>query len=248
MPIKISVVTVVYNRVITIEQSLQSVQQQSWKSVEHIVIDGASTDGTLKVLEANRMKISVLVSERDQGIYDALNKGFSLATGDVIGVMHSDDLFADPHVLQRIADRFSNHEVDAVYGDLDYVGKENTNRVIRRWRPGEFSLRKLAWGWMPPHPTLYLRRSVVEKYGGFDTTYRIAADYDAILRYFAVGRIRANYIPEILVKMRVGGESNRSLSRLFTKTREDLRALRSNKVGGMGALIWKNLSKVGQFF
>ena len=142
---------------------------------------------------------------------------------------------------------FADPAVDGVYGDLDYVAKAEPSRIIRRWRSGDYDPARLAWGWMPPHPTLYLRRSVIEQWGGFDTTLRIAADYDAMLRYLGRGRIRLAYIPEVLVKMLVGGESNRSLSRILRKSREDYRALRNNGVGGVGALVWKNLSKVGQF-
>jgi len=147
-----------------------------------------------------------------------------------------------------VASAFADPEVDLVYGDLDYVAKDDTSRTIRRWKSGEYHRSKLAWGWMPPHPTLYLRRSVIERFGGFDTSFRIAADYDAILRYFGRGQARAVYIPRVLVKMRVGGESNRSLPKIFLKTREDYKALRRNGIGGIGALVWKNLSKLYQFF
>lgn len=138
--------------------------------------------------------------------------------------------------------------MDAVYGDLDYVAKADTDRVIRHWQSGEYHPARLAWGWMPPHPALFLRRSVIEQWGGYDTRFRIAADYDAILRYFVKGNIRAAYIPRVLVKMRLGGESNRSLARIWRKSYEDYQALRRNDVGGLGALAWKNLSKLGQFF
>jgi glycosyltransferase len=244
----ISVITAVFNRVDTIAQALASVQRQTWKQVGHIVIDGASTDGTLQVIEAQRDRLAVLVSERDGGIYDALNKGFALASGDVVGLMHSDDFYADEQVLEWVALAFADPAVDGVYGDLDYVAKADPARIIRRWRSGTYQRSRLAHGWMPPHPTLFLRRSVIEQWGGFDTTFRIAADYDAMLRYMVRGNIRLAYIPKVLVKMRVGGESNRSLSRIFRKTREDYTALRRNEVGGLGALLWKNLSKVGQFF
>ena len=248
MALTISVITAVFNRVDTIAQALASVQRQTWKQVGHIVIDGASTDGTLQVIEAQRDRLAVLVSERDGGIYDALNKGFALASGDVVGLMHSDDFYADEQVLEWVALAFADPAVDGVYGDLDYVAKADPARIIRRWRSGTYQRSRLAHGWMPPHPTLFLRRSVIEQWGGFDTTFRIAADYDAMLRYMVRGNIRLAYIPKVLVKMRVGGESNRSLSRIFRKTREDYTALRRNEVGGLGALLWKNLSKVGQFF
>jgi glycosyltransferase involved in cell wall biosynthesis len=245
--LKISVITAVYNRADSITQAVQSVQAQSWPNVEHVVIDGASTDGTLQALQACMNAQTVWVSEPDKGIYDALNKGLARATGDVLGFMHSDDFYADNDVLQSVAAAFANPAVDAVYGDLDYVAKADTARVIRRWRSGEYSAAKLAHGWMPPHPTLYVRRSVFERWGGFDTSFKIAADYDAILRYFGQGKIAPAYIPRVLVKMRLGGESNRSLARIWLKTQEDYTALHRNGVGGVGALAWKNLSKLGQF-
>ena len=161
--------------------------------------------------------------------------------------MHSDDFFADERVLDRVAAAFEDPAVDGVYADLDYVAKDEPNRIIRRWHSGEYDPKKLARGWMPPHPTLYLRRSIIEQWGGFDTSFRIAADYDAMLRYLTKGQIRLTYIPEVLMKMRVGGESNRSLSHIIRKSREDYRALRKNGAGGLGALIWKNISKLGQF-
>lgn len=245
---KISVITAVYNRADCIAHALQSVQSQNHKDLEHVIVDGASTDGTLDILRSTLDARASLVSEPDHGIYDALNKGFARASGDVVGLMHSDDFFADESVLAQVAAAFSDPLVDAVYGDLEYVAKTDTNRVIRRWRSGEYSAARLAWGWMPPHPTLFLRRRVIEEWGGFDTQFRIAADYDAILRYFGQGKIRPAYIPRVLVKMRVGGESNRSLGRIWLKSREDYRALQKNGVGGIGALFWKNASKVGQFF
>lgn len=162
-------------------------------------------------------------------------------------MVHSDDFLAHPQVLERVAARFAETGADAVYGDLDYVSASDTTRVIRHWRSGAFTPQKLARGWMPPHPALFLRREVFERLGSYDTSYRIAADYDAILRYFGRGGICPAYLPEVLVKMRVGGESNRSLGRILRKSREDYRALRSNGVGGLGALVWKNASKLPQF-
>lgn len=245
---KISITTATFDRVDTVAEALASVAGQTWPHVEHIVIDGASTDGTLQVIEAHREHLAVLVSEPDGGIYDALNKGFARSSGDVVGLMHSDDFYADERVLERVALAFADPAVDGVYGDLDYVAKADPSRIIRRWRSGTYQRSYLARGWMPPHPTLFLRRSVVEQWGGFDTRFRIAADYDAMLRYLARGKICLAYIPEVLVKMRVGGESNRSLARIARKSYEDYLALRHNGVGGVGALVWKNLGKVGQFF
>jgi len=244
----ISVITAVFNRVTTIGQTLDSLRAQTWPNVEHLVIDGASTDGTLDLLQSRRAELSVLLSEPDSGIYDALNKGLALAHGDIIGLLHSDDIYAHTRVLERIAHAFTDPRIDGVYGDLDYVSSTDPTRLVRRWRAGDYHPKRLARGWMPPHPTLYLRRSVIEHWGGFDTDFRIAADYDAMLRYLARGRLRLAYIPEVLVRMRLGGASNRSLSHILRKSREDYRALRRHDVGGLGTLAWKNLSKLSQFW
>jgi glycosyltransferase len=246
--VKFSIITAVYNRVSTIEQAVKSLQSQTWTTFEHLIIDGASTDGTLSVLHSCADDRASVFSQRDDGIYDALNKGLALSTGDIVGLMHSDDFYADCHVLERVAAAFQESDVDAVYGDLDYVSKHNSDKIVRRWRAGAFDRTKLALGWMPPHPALFLRRNVIERWGGFDTAFRISADYDAILRYFSRGGIAAAYVPHVLVKMRVGGESNRTLAKIWLKTREDYVAIRRNGIGGVGTLIWKNLSKVPQFF
>ena len=245
--LKISVITAVYNNRETISAALDSALGQSGVDIELVVIDGGSTDGTLEVLRSYTDRLHVLVSEPDRGIYDALNKGIQRASGEVVGFLHSDDLFADAGVLSRIAAAFADPEVGAVYGDLLYVRKDNPDEVVRYWRSGVFSERRLRWGWMPPHPTLYVRRHVYEQHGLFDTSFRIAADYDFILRTLGQNRVGVRYIPEVLVKMRVGGVSNRSLRNIVRKSSEDLRALRRNGVGGLGALLWKNLSKLPQF-
>lgn len=245
MPLKMSIITAVYNRVDTVAAALASVQAQRDVPIQHIVIDGGSTDGTLDILHEHRQRIAVLISEPDQGIYDALNKGLACATGDIVGVLHSDDVYADEHVLGRVAAAFAEPHVDAVYGDLDYV--TSRGRVLRHWRAGPFVPGRLAWGWMPPHPTLHVRRSAYERLGGFRTDFRIAADYELVLRLLGRGGLAACYIPETLVRMRWGGASNRTLSQVVRKTWEDYRALRESGVGGLGALAWKNLSKLRQF-
>lgn len=244
---KISIITAVLNREGTIEQAIRSVAGQTYAQVEHLIIDGASRDGTLEVIERHRTSSMRVISEPDGGIYDALNKGIGLAGGDIIGVVHSDDFFTDSFVLNKVAQAFEHEQVEAVYGDLDYVAAADPERIIRRWRSGSFSSTKLARGWMPPHPTLFMRSSVFSRLGVYDTSYRIAADYEAMLRYFGPGGVEPAYIPEVLVKMRVGGESNASLGRIIRKSLEDYRALRSSGVGGVGALVWKNLSKLPQF-
>ncbi len=243
----ISVITAVYNRADTIDEALDSIHCQSHSAVQHVIVDGASTDGTLELLRERAGPEAVILSEPDDGIYDALNKGLAQVTGDVVGLLHSDDMFADADVLSSVAHAFSDESVLAVYGDLQYVSRDDPGRVIRYWRSGEFHPNRLRYGWMPPHPALFLRQSVIERFGAYDTSFRIAGDYDAILRYFTSDGFRAEYIPEVLVKMRVGGESNRSLSRIMRKSREDYRAIRRNRVGGFHTLALKNLRKVRQF-
>ncbi len=246
--IKISVVTAVFNSKPTIAQAIESVLSQSYSAVESIVIDGASTDGTLVVLETYRPRLSLIVSERDEGIYDALNKGLKHATGDVVGFLHADDVFENSEVLAKVAAAFQDMSVDAVYGDLVYVQHSDIGRVIRYWQAGQYDAALLSRGWMPPHPTFYVRRSVYERLGGFNTQYRIAADYDTILRFLAVGKIRAAYIPAVLVRMRAGGISNRSLKTILRKTWEDFEVVRRNNVGGVGTILKKNFSKLSQFW
>lgn len=243
----ITIVTAVHNRAATIADAMKSVQGQRGVDVEHVVVDGASTDGTVETIRAMIGPGTRFASEPDGGIYDALNKGIRRASGEVIGILHSDDVFAGPDVLATVRARFEDPEVDAVYGDLEYVSARDTTRVIRHWVSGEFTPERLARGWMPPHPTLFLRRQVFDRDGLYDTSYRIAGDYDAVLRYFARPGFRAVYVPEVLVRMRVGGASNGSLRQILRKSAEDYRALRLNGIGGATALLRKKAGKLGQF-
>lgn len=247
MSLRFSVITAVRNRASTIGATMESVRAQRGASIEHIVVDGASTDGTLGILAGYRDTISTLISEPDRGVYDALNKGFRAATGDVVGVMHSDDEFASPIALAQIANAFANPAVDAVYGDLVYVKNTNPGHVVRYWHAGSYDRKRLAAGWMPPHPTFYVRRSLYEKFGGFDTNYRIAADYEWMLRLLWRQGVRADYVPNVLVRMRTGGLSNSSLFSLFRKSCEDFAVLRHNEIGASKALVIKNMSKLPQF-
>lgn len=244
---KVSIITAVYNSHDTIGQAIESVLSQRHANIQLIVIDAASTDGTLEVLERYASRISVLVSEPDRGIYDALNKGIELATGDVVGFLHSDDLLADEDAVLRVVATMEDSTIDAVYGDLVYVRKDDPSRVVRTWRAGAFKPADMRRGWMPPHPTFYARRAIYERLGVFDTTFRIAADYDCMLR-FLLASIKVAYIPQLQVRMRVGGVSNRSMSNIVKKSLEDFRALRKNNIGAITALICKNARKVPQFF
>lgn len=245
---RISVITVAFNSAATIADTLRSVAAQSHPDIEHIVIDGASKDDTLDVIRVHGSHVSKVVSEPDRGIYDAMNKGLRLATGEMIGFLNADDMLAYPEALADIARAATlDVEIDAVFGDLVYVAQTDTERVIRHWRSGRFSRSRLRYGWMPPHPTFYVRNSRLASLGPFDPRFRIAADYDFVLRCLARPGARAAYIEKVLVRMRMGGVSNRSLRNLLRKSREDLLALRGNGVGGLATLALKNLRKIPQF-
>ncbi|WP_216208961.1 glycosyltransferase family 2 protein [Polynucleobacter sp. Latsch14-2] len=245
--LKISIITAVYNNE-DISEAILSVQHQSYQNIEHIIVDGDSSDGTLSAIKKIIKDGSILISESDDGIYDALNKGFSNSTGDIIGLLHSDDFFANSGVIAEVANAFMNPSVELVYGDLDYVSQRDSSRIIRHWVAGNFSRTRLSFGWMPPHPTIFMRRSLVERLGGYDVSYRISGDFEIILRCFSDHSLSFIYLPHVLVKMRVGGTSNRSLRHIYIKMTEDYRALRRHSIGGIAALSWKSLSKIRQFF
>jgi len=249
--LKITLITAVLNNRRFIDSCIRSVHSQTYLAIEHIIIDGGSTDGTLDVLARltpSASYLTRLVSEPDNGIYDALNKGISMATGDVIGLLHADDIYAHASVIEKVAAVMSQRKVDSCYGDLLYVDKYNTDRTIRYWRAEGFSPDLLRKGWMPPHPTFFVSREIYEKAGVFDTSFKIAADYELMLRFLGKYKITTCYIPEVLIKMRIGGASNRSIPNVLRKSREDLLAMKMHNIGGMPTLFRKNLSKFPQFF
>ncbi|MDT9001256.1 glycosyltransferase family 2 protein [Paucibacter sp. APW11] len=242
---KISIITVSYNSAASIGDTLRSVASQSHPDIEHIVVDGGSTDGTQSLLRQEGRHLARWISEPDRGIYDAMNKGLAMATGDLIGFLNADDMFAEASTVTQIAK--TAEDADVIYGDLVYVSANDTRQVVRMWRSGRFSRLQLKFGWMPPHPTFYVRRSVLEKVGRFDTALRIAADYDFMLRTLALPDLRVAGVSEVLVRMRTGGASNRSLKAMLRKSSEDLLVLRRSGVGGMATLLCKNLRKLPQF-
>jgi glycosyltransferase len=243
----ISVITVAYQSAATIGDTLTSAAGQRGVRLEHLVIDGASRDDTLARVREHGSHVARVLSEPDRGIYDAMNKGLGLATGDLVGFLNADDVLADEQALARVA-RAAAAGADVVYGDLVYVQADDLARVQRHWRSGSFSMRGLRTGWMPPHPTLYVRRTLMQELGGFDANLRIAADYDFILRCLSRPGLQVAYVPQVQVRMRAGGVSNRSLTSMKRKSSEDLLALRRSGVGGIGTLLCKNLRKVPQFF
>lgn len=242
---KISVVTAVYNNVLEIEAAITSVLSQRGVTVEPVVIDGGSTDGTRELLDRYRDRFGAYVSARDGGIYPALNRGLSLATGDYVGFLHSDDLFASPDALATLFAGAGEDRPDALWGDLNYVRKADPGMIVRRWTSTPFTPGRLRRGWMPPHPALYVRRDRFLALGGFDEGMRIAADYDFILRLFAGGG-DFRYVPGTVVSMRTGGASNHSVGAVMRKSREDMTALRRAGIPAITALAAKNLSKLPQ--
>lgn len=246
--LKISIITVVYNNVSTLAEAIESVLMQTYSDIEYIIIDGNSTDGSVEVIKKYESRITRWISEPDKGLYDALNKGIAMATGDVIGILHSDDLFSNVNIISNIAHVFIEKECDIVYGDLEYVAKEDVNSVVRFWKSEPFKKKLLRRGWMPPHPTVFARQNCYKQMGFFDTTFTVAADYDLMLRFFRNYNIKCEYLPQVITKMRVGGKSNKSLKNIIRKSRDDYRSIRKNKVGGLWTLFMKNFLKVGQFF
>ncbi len=211
-------------------------------------MDGGSTDGTLDIVREVGSEIAKVVSEPDNGVYDALNKGIALATGEVIGILHGDDTYADREVLSRVERVFEDNRVDSCYGDLVYVDRENTERIVRRWHSGDYDVRRFYWGWMPPHPTFFVRRKIYEKFGGYKLSFGTAADYELMLRFLVRHRISSIYIPAILVRMRTGGASNISLMNRLRANRMDRKAWRENGLKPLPFThILKPLSKVGQY-
>ena len=247
---KLSIITAVYNGASTIQDTIESVLSQSYPSIEYIVVDGMSTDGTDKVIDSYRDRITKCVREKDHGIYNALNKGLRLATGDIVGLLHADDFLAHTGVLERIAGEFLQMPTaGGVYGDLCYVDSTDTAKTLRRWKSNDYDVARFWWGWMPPHPTVYFRRECYESHGLFREDFQIAADYELLVRMMVLGGVSMRYIPETLVKMRVGGKSNASLGNRLLANREDLRAWTVNRLRApLGLRFTKPLRKLPQFF
>lgn len=245
---KISIVTACYNSASTIEETLLSVATQRYHDFEHIVVDGESTDETPAIIARRRESIATILSERDHGMYDAMNKGIALATGDVIGFLNADDVYSDDTVLAQIASAFEHKDVDACYADLVYVDRMNPRRVVRYWKSQPYREGLLASGWMPAHPTFFVRRDVFREHGGFDLTFPHQADFDLSVRFFLKARIRAVYIPRVLVRMRSGGAS----SGIMHIIRGNIEAYRACRKNGLNVsplfIVRKIISRVPQFF
>jgi glycosyltransferase involved in cell wall biosynthesis len=246
---KVSIVTVTYNSAATVEDTIKSVVNQDYKNIEYIIIDGLSKDNTLDIVNKYKDKIALVVSEKDQGIYDAISKGIKKATGDIVVALNSDDMYASNDVISKVAELFKNSHADAVYGDLNYVDRNDTTKIVRKWKSGTYKKGQFLKGWMPPHPTFFVRKHCYEKYGSFNLTLKSAADYELMLRFIHKHHIKLAYLPQLIVNMRAGGQSNVSIKNRLNANKEDRKAWELNGLKpGFFTLIRKPLSKIKQYF
>ncbi len=243
---KVSIITSCFNREATIRGAIESVLAQDYPDIEYIVVDGASKDNTLAVVNEYKDKIVKIVSEPDHGMYEAINKGIRLATGDVIGLLHSDDFLYDNHVISDIAAQFNQTGADFLYGDGLFVNAENTDKVVRKWIGGSYRLWKVRHGWLPLHPTCYIKRSIFEHLGGYNETYKIAADSDLLFRYLASGLLSVTYLKEYIIRMRMGGLSTDNAKRK-QMWKEDIRVYQSHGLNPTFTKLEKMMWKVPQF-
>ena len=245
---KVSIITITYNSAETVEDTIRSVLSQDYPLIEYIIVDGASKDGTLHIVNRYADKIARVISEPDKGIYDAMNKGVSIATGDVIGILNSDDFYADSTVITDIVNTLQMASSDACYADLVYVDKQNTSRIVRSWKSGEYTPGFFLRGWMPPHPTFFLKRAVYEKYGLYSLELRSSADYELMLRMVHKHGISLSYLPRVITKMRTGGQSNVTIKNRWKANKEDRLAWKMNGLQpGLFTLVRKPLSKLLQY-
>jgi len=248
---KISIITVTFNSFLFINDCLASVKEQKYDDFEHIIIDGASTDGTLSLLESKREQFGALISKPDKGIYDAMNKGIKIASGDIIGFLNSDDFYVNNDILSKVADIFKNNpSLDACYADLIYTDQNDISKDIRYWKSGKFTPGLFSKGWCPPHPTFFVRSSVYEQFGNFNLNYRIASDVELMMRFIEVHKINVRYIPELWIKMRMGGTTNNSFKNIFIQNKEVLYALNSHNLSNnlISFFVHKIISRSLQFF
>ena len=245
---KVTIITAVLNSAKTLEKTIKSVLAQHYQNIEYIIIDGASTDGSAEIAKFYAGIGCRVVSEKDCGFYDGLNKGIELATGEIIGILNADDIYATQDVIADVVNEFKHDDrLDCVYGDLNYIQLKGDQQVIfRRWVSGPFKCPKLYFGWMPPHPTVFLKKHIYEKVGGFDSRFKISADYDFILRSFKNKDFRTKYMSKLMVNMQIGGVSNRSLKNIYIKMLEDYRVIKQNGLPGITTLGFKNILKIQQ--
>ncbi len=246
---KVSIITVTYNSERFLRDCIDSVVNQSYPHIEHIVVDAASTDNTIAIVKEYGSRIAKFISEKDNGMYDAINKGMAMATGDIIGILNSDDILASKEVVAAIVKCFEESRVDSLYGDLIYVDQRNTRKVIRYWKGLPYRRFRFNYGWMPAHPTFYFRAELLHELGGYESHYFTAADYELMARYLYKHRISSKYLPMLIVKMRVGGQSNRNISSRLRANRRDYLAMKVNNIPFPHiASILKPLIKLRQFY
>ena len=246
---KVSVITVTYNSAQTVEDTIKSVVNQDYNDIEYIIIDGLSKDNTLEIVNKYNTKIAKVISEKDHGIYDAISKGIKNATGDIVVALNSDDMYASNDIITKVVELFKSSHADAVYGDLNYVDRVDTKKVIRKWKSGVYKKGHFLKGWMPPHPTLFVRNYCYQKYGSFNLSLRSSADYELMLRFIHKHQIKVAYLPQLIVNMRAGGQSNVSFKNRFKANREDRKAWEINGLKpGLLTLLRKPLSKIKQYF
>jgi glycosyltransferase involved in cell wall biosynthesis len=245
---KISIITAVLNNRDSIEDCIQSVISQTYIDIEYIIVDGMSTDGTMEIVNRYKEQITKVISEKDKGHVFAMEKGLQLASGDVVGFLHSDDFYADNKIIETLMEQFNNDaKLQSIYGDIEYVRRRDVNKVIRYWRSGSYDITKIARGWMPPHPSFFVKKDIYDQYGTLNVDFKISVDYELILRFLYKFKVNSKYIPKLFVKMRDGGISNRNLKCLFVKTWEDYRACRMYGLG-LCTVFMKNIRKLSQFF
>lgn len=246
---KISVITVSYNSGSTIGDTIRSVVSQKYDDVEYLIVDGASKDNTSEIVKSFGSGVTFFLSEKDKGIYDAMNKGVSLAKGEVIGILNSDDFYSDENVLNDVMNLFEETGADALYADLDYVDQLDTSRIVRKWRSGAYRDGLFKWGWMPPHPTFFVKRAVYEKFGAYNLSLKSAADYELMLRLLHKHKVKVAYLPRTIIHMRTGGQSNVTIKNRIKANMEDRIAWKINDLKpGILTLTWKPLRKIKQFF
>jgi len=245
--LKVSIITIAYNSAETIEDTIVSVVNQDYQNIEYIIIDGGSKDETLNIVNKYKDKTATIISEPDKGIYDAMNKGIANATGDIVGILNSDDIYADNQVISDIVTQIGNH--DAVYADLVYVDREQTDKVTRFWKSGVYKKNAFIRGWMPPHPTFFVKKSIYDQYGTYNLALKSAADYECMLRLIHKQKISLTYLPRVITKMRVGGQSNVTLKNRLKANKEDRMAWEINGLKPRFYTIkMKPIRKIRQFF
>jgi glycosyltransferase len=248
LPVKVSIITVTYNSEKYLADCIASVRRQTYSNIEHIIVDGKSTDGTLKIIRKNSGSLAHWISETDHGMYDAINKGIKMATGDIIGVLNSDDMLASADVIMDIVACFDEKQVDSVYGDLVYVDPSNPQKVMRYWKGLSYKRSRFNYGWMPAHPTFYIRRELINRFGGYENHYFTAADYEFMARYLYRHKISSCYLSKMIVKMRNGGASNSNIYRRLRANRRDYLAMKRNRIPfAFIVSILKPLIKIPQY-